>query len=314
MSKSLRDIFSYKISEREINYSLLNPMKWNWKKISKFFKYFAIVVVILGAVITIRDEIDYQLYYASYYDEYSEEDYYEDEYSGECNVSGIEIRGDLVTYISQDNMVGDGTLYYEETSSEDIIALLAEAEYDDSIKAVLLEVDSYGGYPVAAEEVAIALQRFSKPVVAYVRTAATSAAYWAVSASDIIFASALSDVGAIGVTSSYLDYSKKNEKDGATYNSLSTGIYKDSGDPDKVLTAGEKDLIMRDLNIINDEFIEVVSENRKIDKNKVRSLADGSSLPGRLALQEGLIDKIGDYQDAQDHLEQLLGEEINVCW
>lgn len=306
---TLKKLLSYRIVEKEFDYSYLNPKRWNWKKIGKFFKFIIVTVIFLGALIIVRDEIDYQLYYSSFYEEE-----YGEEYFGECNVQGIEVRGDLVTYISQENTVGDGTLYYDETSSEDIIGTLITVENDDSIKAVLLEVDSFGGYPVAAEEVANAIKRFEKPVVVFVRGAATSAAYWAISGADTIFASSLSDVGGIGVTFSYLDYSKKHEKEGVTYNSLSTGEYKDYGDPDKALTEEEKELIMRDLNIINDEFIAAVSNNRKIDINEVRRLADGSSLPGSLAIEESLIDKIGDYHDAQNHLRELLEEDINVCW
>lgn len=112
----------------------------------------------------------------------------------------------------------------------------------------------------------------------------------------------------------YLDKTKKNEKEGLTYNSLSTGKFKDYGDPNKPMTTEEKELIMRDLEIMHNLFIKAVSENRNLPIDKVRALADGSSMPGEMALENGLIDKIGGIYDVEDYLKEKLGENIEVCW
>lgn len=118
----------------------------------------------------------------------------------------------------------------------------------------------------------------------------------------------------IGVTMSYLDNYKKNLKDGLTFNSLSTGKFKDTGNSDKPLTNEERALIMRDLNITNEHFIKSVAVNRKLDIKKVRKLADGSSMPGELALQNGLIDKIGGIYEIKDYLKEKIDEDVVVCW
>ena len=70
---------------------------------------------------------------------------------------------------------------------------------------------------------------------------------------------------------------------------------------------------MRDLNIINEHFIKQVAENRKLPIEKVRALADGSSLLGEAALQAGLIDRIGGAIEVRKYLEEKLGEKIDVC-
>ena len=84
-------------------------------------------------------------------------------YARDCNIAGISLRGDLMTYIPPDYYSESGEQIYDAASSEDIVSRIREADKNENIKAVLLEVDSYGGYPVAAEEVMRALLDSSKP-------------------------------------------------------------------------------------------------------------------------------------------------------
>lgn len=310
----LKRILHFKICKAEINYSKLNPRNWKRPSFKKIIKGLAFLIIFLGAFIIVKDEISYQFDLGYYSEDYTDTDYSDDESDDICNVQGIELRGDLVTYISDSSIAEDGSQLYDETASDYILAMIEEAESDEEIKAIILEIDSYGGSAVAAEEVAKALKRSKKPTIVFVRSAATSAAYWAASGADIIFASALSDVGSIGVTMSYLDNTQKNNKEGLTFNSLSTGKFKDYGSPDKTLTEEEKKLIMRDLEITHNIFIKAVSENRNLPIEKVRLLADGSSMPGEMALENGLIDRIGDYYDAQTYLNESIGEKAEICW
>lgn len=275
------------------------------------------MIIVWGALIIVVDQVSYSFslgYYADYYSDDYEEESLEDEAGKECNVLGIELYGDLVTYISADRIDEAGNSLYDETASQNIVLAIEDMERDDRVKAIILEIDSYGGLPVAAEEVELALKRSTKPTVALVRNGAVSAAYWSATGADIIFASALSDIGSIGVTYSYVDSSKKDEQEGYTYNSLSTGEFKDYGDPSKPLTEAERELIMRDLNIINDNFIKTVAANRNIDIDQVRKLADGSSMPGELALEYGLIDRIGGMAEVREYLKEKINEEVDVCW
>lgn len=312
MPNLLKKIMQFKICKKEINYKRLNPKNWKRPPFKKIIKGLAFFIIFLAALIILRDEYDYQFGYYPYDLEGTVSDVSE-EY-GDCNVMGIELRGDVVTYVAPENKDEESVATIDQTSSEDVIYLIDQAVADENIKAIILEVDSYGGSAVAAEEISQALKKTNKPTVAFVRSAAVSAAYWAASGADIIFASDLSDIGSIGVTMSYLDNTKKNLKDGLTYNSLSTGKYKDYGNPDKPLTEDEKRLIMRDLEIMHNIFIKAVSENRGLPVDKVKLLADGSSMPGQMAFENKLIDKIGGIYDVNDYLKEKLGEEVNVCW
>lgn len=288
-----------------------------WPGLKKLFKSFVVAIIVIAAFIIVKDEIQYQLSLFGILETSDSINQAEKEVGyakdDKCNVSGIELHGMIDTYIS----IGsdqDSTEDIDVTASEEVVAAINIAEKDERIKAIILEIDSYGGFPVAADEIAQAMKRATKPTVAFIRKAGISAAYWSATGANIIFASSNSDVGGIGVTNSYLDNSKKNTIDGLTFNSLTTGIFKDVGNPDKPLTEAERKLIMRDAYIINDNFIKTVAANRNLEINKVRAMSDGSSMLGEAALKNGLVDRIGGITEVRDYLKDKLGEEINICW
>lgn len=235
-----------------------------------------------------------------------------------CNVLGINLHGMIATYIptqgSADNPDDYQAQYGDAIGSEDIVGSIWSANQDDSIKAILMEVDSTGGYPVAGEEIANALKESTKPTVVVIRQSGLSAAYWASTGAKQIFASKNSDVGSIGVTSSYLDNVGKNQKDGNAYVQLSSGKYKDAGSPDKPLTEEERQLFLRDIKITHENFIEAVATNRNIPVDQVRALADGSSVLGEKAKALKLVDQIGGWTEAQNYIEEQIGEKPEICW
>lgn len=233
----------------------------------------------------------------------------ENYFAGEdCNVAGINLHGEVVTYDTED---------FENSivaSSEDIITVISDADEAENIKGIMIDIDSYGGNPVAAQEIADALKRAKKPVVALIRGAGASAAYWVATGADAIVASNLSDVGGIGVTMSYLDFSGYNSKEGYVYNNLRTAPFKDYGDPEKPLTEEERALMMRDLMITHEAFVKAVADNRKLLVSAVEKMADGATVMGEMALKNKLIDRLGSYEDAEDYLKEKIDEEPKVCW
>lgn len=238
----------------------------------------------------------------------------EDSYSDySCNTIGIDLRGGIYTYTTETEETEDEEYSEPMVSSEDVVTDIRMANEDPDIEAILITVDSGGGYPVAGEEIAEAVRASEKPVVAVIRSIGASAAYWAVSPADRIFASRNSDVGSIGVTMSYLDNVEKNEKEGYSYVELSSGKFKDSGTPDKKLTPEEKALFERDIEILHENLISDIAENRNLDIEKVRELADGSTMLGGAAKEKGLIDEIGTYMDAERYIETLIGKKAEVC-
>jgi len=276
------------------------------EKIKKIFKIIFLLAIISTIAMYWYDQYSY------YFGGYSE---YSTACPGYSNVAVIKIQGEIVTYGTElvDSEGSETTVSSDIASSETIIGYLDEIEKADNIEAVIVEIDSYGGYPVASEEIMNALKRMTKPTIAVIREGAASGAYLVASGADKIYASEMSDVGGIGITGSYLDYSQQNKKEGIIYQQLSSGKFKDTGDPDKVLTAAEKEFLMRDIKILHEAFVKRVAENRGLDIKKVEELADGSTMLGQDAKENGLIDEIGDIYDAQKWIKEELKIEPEVC-
>lgn len=241
-----------------------------------------------------------------------------------CNVLAVTLHGEMMTSRSNIPLIDTVTLQQPDGStllsapnysvSSDIEDALMRAKGDPSIKAVILDVDSPGGSGVAGQEIARALRALSKPSAAVVHGMAASGAYMAAIGADRIFALDWSDIGSIGVTSSYVDQVEKNRKDGYTYHTLSSGPFKDTGSPDKPLTPAEEALIMRDIKIGRDSFVQMVSLRRNLPVDAVSALADGSTMMGRQALAAGLVDEIGGLEEARTYIEEHIGEPVTVCW
>ena len=234
-----------------------------------------------------------------------------------CNVQGIKIRGAIVNYIPKSDLSPTNSqLNADETASEDVYKTVKEAEDNPNIKAILIDMDSMGGSGVAAKEIETTLKHSNKPSVAFVREYAESGGYWIVTGANTIFASNISSIGKIGVNASYLDNVQKNIQDGYAYHSITTGNYKDLGDPNKPITKEEENLLRNHIDFVYNDFVKTVSTNRKLSEDKVRKIADGSSYYGGEALKLGLIDKLGNMNDVSNYLtiNILNGQKVDVCW
>jgi len=274
-------------------------------------------MIFLACFITIKDQLEYTFGFGYWADEEFSDETIDQELGDEgvaCNVQGIELHGTIVTYIPPEDRDADYNAIVDEVSSENILYAVKSAEEDNTIKAILMEVDSYGGSPVAGEEIRQALLKAQKPVVAYIREGGVSGAYLAALGADTIFANKYSDVGSIGVTYSYVQNVKQNEEAGLEYIELTSGKFKDTGTPDKPLSPEEKQLYQRDIDIIYNGFVSAVAKNRGLSIEQVKKLADGSTMLGEMALENGLIDKIGDLQTVKDFLKEKIGEDVEICW
>jgi len=233
-----------------------------------------------------------------------------------CNVAGINLHGDLITYYPRSDYSDSGDLNVDEVSSEEIYFAVKGIEKKENIKAIIVEIDSPGGQPVAAEELEKVFKSSSKPVIVYIRSMGVSAAYWAATGADRIFALPSSQVGSIAVNSSYMDATKNNQKEGYTFNDLTSGKFKNTMNSNKPLTDEERALVMKDLNITHDLFVKTVAENRKLDINKVKEIANGWAYTGSEALSLGLVDELGGLAEVSVYLKNnvLNGEDPEICW
>ena len=188
-------------------------------------------------------------------------------------------------------------------TSGTIMKQIREAAADDSVKALVLRIDSGGGSATAAEEVGRELLRFKeqtqKPIVATMGNTGASAAYWiAACASDKIYANATTLTGSIGVYMPYMNTEELFKKIGITSDKIKSGPYKDIMSNDRPMTAEEKQILQNIVDEIYDQFVYTVSAGRRMETSKVRAIADGRIYTGRQAKNIGLVDELGDYYDA----------------
>ncbi len=219
------------------------------------------------------------------------------------NVAIIPIKGVITT--------GDGvTGLFEDTGtpSEKIVEWIKEAQDSEKTKAILLEIDSPGGSPVATEEIATAVKNANKTVIAIIRESGTSGAYWVASAADYIFASKMSITGSIGVVGSRLEFAGLLKDYNVTYRRLVSGQYKDAGTRWKEMTPEEEKLFQVVLDQVHEDFVSAVAQNRNMPVDKVKELAHGFIFTGAQAKENGLIDAIGNKEDAIKYIES----ELNI--
>jgi len=233
---------------------------------------------------------------------------------GYCNIAVVPIDGEITTF---PYVYEDGTdLGPVTTNISDTMYLLGRAESDPNIRGILTLIDSGGGSPAGSQFITEGLKNSSMPTVAYILDIGASGAYLIATGADTIIANPFADVGSIGISMSYLDNTKQNKDSGLEFISLSSGKFKDSGTPDKPLTAEERALFERDLKMSHEEFVKEVAENRKLPIEDVAKLADGSTLPASLALEHKLIDAVGSREDVRAWFAKQLDmatDEVVFC-
>lgn len=195
------------------------------------------------------------------------------------------------------------------TSSQSVVRQLVKARESRNIKSVLIRIDSPGGTPAAAQEIYTEINRTKmvKPVVVSIGDLGASAAYYLASASNLIYASADSDVGSIGVILEIPNVQGLDNKIGVQWYIYTQGQYKDIGSPFRPPTQQEAEILQGQMKVAYDHFIKDVAAGRHMDESKVRELATGITWPGAQAKEIGLIDNIGNYQDALNKAGDLGG-------
>ena len=204
-----------------------------------------------------------------------------------------------------------GTIQYDGTSCspEGLRELLNQAEENPDIKAVVLRVDSGGGTATAGEEMAAYVRDFSKPIVVSSASMNCSAAYEISSQADYIFVNETTAIGAIGTIMQSTDISELLDKLGISVDNIASADSKDSSYGTRPLTDEERAYYQELVDTINETFINSVAEGRDMTVEEVRALATGMQFAGTVAVENGLADEVGIYEDALDKAAQLGGIE-----
>jgi protease IV len=194
---------------------------------------------------------------------------------------------------------------------ETVVSQLKKCAADDSIKAIVLHVNTPGGGVAASQEIYQEVKRIrdkkKKPVVASIETVGASGGYYISSAANKIFANRGSIVGSIGVIAEWYNYGDLIHWARLKDIVIKTGEFKDTGNPTRDLTPAEREYMQRLIDNMFAQFIHAVAEGRKLKEEDVRALADGRVWTGEQAKQLKLIDEFGDFQAAVEDTAKSVG-------
>ena len=205
-------------------------------------------------------------------------------------ISGMMVPGDFDTGLFGAEVAAGGT----------IERYIREASEDPSVKAIVLRVDSGGGAVTAADVMgrAIELAAQQKPVVVSMSDVAASGGYWIASKATRVFANRATYTGSIGVVMARPDLEGTYALLGINQEIIKRGKNADLMNTTGPLRPDQIDILTRNVTDIYEEFLDVVSEGRNMDRNAVDSVAQGRVWTGEQALDHNLVDDIGGLREA----------------
>jgi protease-4 len=186
------------------------------------------------------------------------------------------------------------------TEDDELLQRLKDIAEADSVKGVILSINSPGGTTAGGEAIYDAVRRIAekKPVTAQVGTLAASAGYMIASASDHIVARKSSIVGSIGVLVQFPDLTGLMDKVGIKLEEVKSSPLKAEPSPFNPTTDEERAMIRAMIMDSYEWFVGLVIERRPLSRAEVLALADGSIFTGRQALDLKLVDALGGEQEA----------------
>jgi protease-4 len=195
------------------------------------------------------------------------------------------------------------------TDSRIVIKQLDRYRDDDSIKAIVLRINSPGGAVGPAQEILREVEkvRAKKKIVASLGTVAASGGYYIASGANLIMANRGTATGSIGVIMQFTNVEGLTKKIGLDFFNLKAGRYKDVGSPFRPMTPEDKAYIQGLLDNIYQQFLSDVAHNRKIPLARLKTLAEGRIYSGEEAKQAGLVDEFGNLPDAIERAGRLGG-------
>src|SRR5215510_4973383 len=183
-----------------------------------------------------------------------------------------------------------------------VVQQLKKFAEDDSIKAIILHVNSPGGGVAASEEIYREVKRIrddkKKRIVASIETVGASGAYYVSSATNKIYADNGSVVGSIGVIAQWVNYAELLQWAKLKDITLKAGEFKDTGSPTRDLTPGEREYLQSMIDNMHTQFIQAVADGRKMKFEQVKAIANGKVWTGQQALPMKLVDQLADFQAA----------------
>ena len=185
-------------------------------------------------------------------------------------------------------------------SSDKTVREIVDFSKDDSIEAVVLRVDSPGGGVGPSQEIYVEIERLAevKPVVVSMGSVAASGGYYVAVPADRIVANPGTITGSIGVIMGFTNYQELLDKIGLKNTVVKSGEHKDIGSPVRPMTDEDRAILQGLIDDVHRQFVDAIAKGRELEVDAVLSFADGRIFTGRQAQQIGLVDELGNFQDA----------------
>jgi protease-4 len=198
----------------------------------------------------------------------------------------------------------EGTITDMKEAMEDVVKF----KEDDSIKGVILRINSPGGAVGPTQEIYSEIKKLKNTKKVYVSmgSVCASGGYYIAVTGDKVYASPSTITGSIGVIMEQTVVEDLMKKIGIEANTIKSGALKDTGTPFRKMTEDERKYLQSIIDNIYGQFVKDVAEGRKLPIEKVRQLADGRIYTGLQAKDAGLIDNIGTFYDVVDDMKKAL--------
>lgn len=186
------------------------------------------------------------------------------------------------------------------SSAEKTNQRLKKLRRSQQVKAIILRINSPGGGVGPSQSIYQEVRRAAqeKPVVASMEGVGASGGYYIAAGADRILANPGTITGSIGVIMEFSDFQGLMDKVGVDSRVIKSGRYKDTGSPFRDMDSAERQLLQGVIDDVHRQFMETVSKGRKLPLEKVKQLADGRIFSGRQAQKAGLVDELGNFQEA----------------
>jgi protease-4 len=200
------------------------------------------------------------------------------------------------------------------TESKETINLIKRFREDETIKAIVIRIDSPGGVVGPSQEIYREVRKTigQKKIIASMGSIAASGGYYIAAGTDGIVANPGTITGSIGVIMAYTNFKKLLDKIGMTPVVIKSGEFKDIGSPSREMTPSEKKVLQDFVDQTHRQFVQAISEGRQMDIDQAATLADGRILTGEEAVKQGLVDRLGNLEDAVEWAGRLGGIEGKV--
>jgi len=216
--------------------------------------------------------------------------------------AGFHAFGDKIGVVDLDGVILD---------PNEVVGQLQRFADDDSIKAIIIHVNSPGGGVAASEEIYREVKRIrdekKKRIVSSIQTVGASGAYYVSSGTNKIYADSGSVVGSIGVIAEWVNYGDLMRWAKLKPELLKVGEFKDTGDPTRELTPAERVYMQGLIDNMYGQFVNAVADGRHTKVSDIKAIADGRVWTGEQALNLHLIDQIADFRSAVEDTAKSVG-------